>query len=372
MKTKIFALLLAVLLVLGCFVGCSSENGEQSGGEQTTVAGDNKETIIPEDSDFAVHFIDVGQADAALVVCDGKTMLIDGGNAEDSDLMYTYLVKQGITYLDYVVSTHAHEDHVGGIAGALTAVKDGVGTVYSPVTEADTDVFKTFVKKVQSMGKELTVPKAGDTFSLGEATVQILGPRKSYDDANDTSIVLRVVYGETSFLFTGDMESAAEADLLAAGVSLKSTVLKVGHHGSDSSTSYRFLREVAPIYAIISVGAGNTYGHPSETVLSRLRDADAKVYRTDLQGDIVCTSNGEKLTFQTTKNSDKETNPTEEDRTTSSTSAVTSYAYIGNVNTRKFHDANCGNLPEEANRIYFTSRQEAIEKGYSACGNCKP
>lgn len=254
---------------------------------------------VPEESSFAVHFIDVGQADCALVACDGAYMLIDGGNAEDSDLVFSYLKANGIGHLDYMVATHAHEDHIGGLSGAAYAAT--VGTALSPVTQGDTKVFKNLVKSLEKQNVSLTVPAPGDTFVLGSAQVEVLGPLKDYEDANDTSIVLRVRYGSTDFLFTGDMEAAAEADLVEAGIRLSSTVLKVGHHGSSSSTSYRFLREVLPDYAVISVGADNKYGHPTEEVLSRLEDAEAKIYRTDLHGTIIAESDGSTVTFHTEK-----------------------------------------------------------------------
>jgi len=198
--------------------------------------------------------------------------------------------------------------------------------------------------------------------------VQVLGPQQQYDDPNDTSIVLKVSYGDTSFLFTGDAERTAEADILDAGYDLSSTVLKVGHHGSDTSTSYPFLREIMPEYAVIQVGAGNSYGHPTEDTLSRLRDADVEVYRNDLQGTIICTSDGETVAFTTEKNATARTNPTV---------VVTPELddvgeYIGNKNSKKFHLPSCKNLPAEKNRIYFESRQAAVEAGQSPCGNCKP
>ncbi|MGM9554796.1 MAG: ComEC/Rec2 family competence protein [Faecousia sp.] len=245
---------------------------------------------IPESPDFSVVFLDVGQADAALVLCEGEAMLIDGGNVADSDIIYTVLEKREITHLDYVVCTHAHEDHVGGLSAALHACT--VGTVYSPVTEYDSECFRTFARTAAEQGAELTVPAVGDSFRLGSARVDILACDSEAAETNNSSIVLKVVYGETSFLFTGDAEYEVEETLLESGADLSATVLKVGHHGSDTSTSYRFLNEVMPQYAVISVGKKNSYGHPSETVLSRLQDADATILRTDELGDIVLTSDG--------------------------------------------------------------------------------
>ena len=255
---------------------------------------------IPSGSSFAVHFIDVGQADAALVLCDGKAMLIDGGNAPDSNLIYTYLKKQGITHLDYIIGTHAHEDHIGGIPGALQVAT--VDTVYCSNTSYSTKAFKNFVSAVQAKGKSITVPTVGTTFNLGSAVCTILAVNTEKGGANNSSIVMRIVYGNTTFLFTGDAEREVEEKLLSSGVDLKADVLKVGHHGSNSSTTYPFLRAIMPEYAVICVGTGNTYGHPTENTLSRLRDADVKTFRTDKQGDIICVSDGNTVTFTPSRN----------------------------------------------------------------------
>ena len=264
---KILSITLAFLLTLTLFINPSA-----------TLAVN----AVEEGSSFEVHFIDVGQADAALVLCDDSAMLIDGGNAADSNLIYSYLKKLKVKELDYIVCTHAHEDHVGGLAGALNYAT--VDTALCPVTSYDSKAFKNFVKYLDKQDGEITVPEAGDTYELGSAEFEILGPIEiDEDDPNNTSIVLRIVYGETSFLFTGDAGRDEESDILDEDYELESTVLKVGHHGSDTSTSYKFLNEVLPKYAVISVGEGNSYGHPTEDTLSRLRDADVKVLRTDMQ-----------------------------------------------------------------------------------------
>lgn len=255
---------------------------------------------LPEGSSLEVHFIDVGQADAILVICDGQTMLIDGGNRADSNLMYSYLQKHNITHLNYVIGTHAHEDHIGGIAGALQYAT--VDTVYCPTRSYSTQAFKNFVNSVNNRGASIQIPTIGLTFKVGSAVCTILAVNTSNEDLNNTSIVMRMVYGENSFLFTGDAEDVVEKKLLDSGVTLKSDVLKVGHHGSNSSTTYSFLREVMPEYAVICVGSDNTYGHPTSNTLSRLRDADVTTFRTDKQGDIICRSDGKTLTFAVDRN----------------------------------------------------------------------
>ena len=228
------------------------------------------------------------------------------------------------------------------------------------------------VKYLDQQGTSITVPSVGDTYSLGEASVTVLGPTKDYDETNDTSIVLKVQFGSTSFLFTGDQEADAEKDLIASGADLKADVLKVGHHGSNTSTSYQFLREVAPEYAVISCGTDNQYGHPHSETLSKLRDADCTVYRTDLQGDITCVSDGTTLTWTTAKRaSDAEVNPTTADGS-GQNSTDTTGTYIGNINSQVFHKPTCNSLPAEQNQIQFSSREEAVSAGYTPCGRCKP
>ena len=312
---------------------------------------------------FEVHFIDVGQADSALVICDGHYMLIDGGNAEDSDLVYSYLERHGAKHLDCMVASHAHEDHIGGLSGALNYAT--VDTALCPVTEGDTKVFRDMVRFLGEQGKSLTVPAPGDKFSLGSAQVEILGPVTKYDDTNDTSIVLRIDYGETSFLFTGDMEKGAEADLLDSGANVRATVLKAGHHGSDTSSSYRFIREVSPKYAVLSVGTGNKYGHPSDEVLSRFRDAGTEVYRTDMQGHVIAVSDGKTVTFRTEKEADTATNPT---------GNSTLQTYIGNESSMKFHLPDCASVKNirEDKQVVFFSRVQALLAGYEPCGRCNP
>ena len=255
------------------------------------------------DTSFEVHFIDVGQGDCALVLCDGQTMLIDGGEASQSSKVYAYLKEHGVDHLNFIVASHAHADHVGGLSGALNyAIVD---VALCPVQDYDTKTFQSFVKYLGQQNIAITIPHTGDIYELGSATIQILAPLRDYEDPNDTSIVIKVIYGETSFFFTGDATRIAEADILGAGYDLSATVLKVGHHGSDTSTSYPFLREIMPKYAIISVGKDNEYGHPTDNTLSRLRDADVQVFRTDQQGTVICVSDGKTVSFEAEKKDQK-------------------------------------------------------------------
>ena len=313
---------------------------------------------------FEMHFIDVGQALSVLVECDGQYMLYDGGNVDDGSLVVSYLQSQGVEQLEYVFCSHAHEDHVGGLAAALAYFP--AYHVYSPVTEASTKCFKDFVKYTQQQGLQVEVPAVGTTWPLGGATVTMVGPVAQYSDTNDTSIVLRIEYGSTSFLLTGDMEKTAETDLVNSGVNLRADVLQVGHHGSSTSTGYLFLNSVLPEMAVISCGVNNKYGHPHEETLSILRDAGVNVYRTDLQGTITIGSDGQNYTVGTEHFAeDAQLNPTDP-----AASSTAQQAYIGNVNSKKFHLPSCSNLPAEKNQILFSSYDEAVEAGYTPCSSC--
>ncbi len=354
--------LLAMVAVLSALVLCVAPAGYAEGGTS---------------SSLTVHFIDVGQADAALVLCDGEAMLIDGGNKEDSSLIYTYLTDLAVDHLAYIVCTHPHEDHLGGLPAALNAAT--VDHALSPVSSFDSDLFFSFTTYLERQGVPITVPSPGDSFPLGNATVEVLGPA-AYDpgDLNDSSIVLRVTYGSTAFLFTGDCSRDEEQAILDSGMDIGCTVLKVGHHGSDTSTSYPFLLAASPRYAVISVGANNGYGHPAENTLSRLRDADVEVYRTDLQGDVICTSDGTAVTFTVERDPDIDTlAPVGPNSVQSSADADLSSGteYILNTRSHKFHYLECpaaAKMSEKNKLIYQGTRDEVIAMGYDPCGWCDP
>lgn len=335
------------------------------------------------ESELSVYFLDVGQADSILVECGGQYMLIDGGNVDDSQLVFSFLRNTiGTDHLDYVVSSHPHEDHVGGLAAALNACS--VGKIYSPVTDYDSEAFQSMAKYAQKQGLALTQPLPGETVQIGDAMAQFLVTGKDYNNINDLSIVVKVTLGQTSFLFTGDAEWELEHDLVDCGYDLSAAVLKVGHHGSDTSSSYVFLREVMPQYAVISVGADNSYGHPNDTTLSRLRDVGAQVFRTDLQGNILFRTTGDgAVSVQTQRESDDEAlfrgadlytyeEPTSVPALPSSDQGGA--PYIGNKNSKKFHYAYCPSVEDmkEKNKVEFQSRDEAISQGYVPCKNCNP
>lgn len=323
-------------------------------------------------ADIDIYFLDVGQGDAAVIVCDGELMMIDGGNPGDSQFIYSFLRNTlCVDHMKLMVATHPHDDHIGGLPATLNAVE--VETILSPVRDYDSKRFSSLLKYAP---QGVVVPDLGDTFQLGNALITVLGPATtSYENINDWSIVLRIDYGNTSFLFTGDASEVAESDMLASGEDLDSDVLKVGHHGSSSSSTSSFLKAVSPAYAIISVGSGNSYGHPSEETIDRLASIGARIYRTDLNGTIKCHSDGQEITFETERILQPEqTSETSAEAIDDSASQSEEYSYVGNMNSHKFHYPDCQSVSQmkEKNKCFFTSRDEAVGQGYVPCKNCNP
>lgn len=327
-----------------------------------------------------VHFIDVGQADCILVEQGSQSMLIDAGNKDDGDAVIKYIKQQGIDQFDYVVGTHPHEDHIGGMAAVIKAFK--VDKVYLPKVTHTSAAFESMVSAIKNQGLKATAPVPGSSFKLGEATCTILAPNgTAYDELNNYSIVIKMVYSETSFLFTGDAEAVSEEEMLNKGYDLSADVLKVGHHGSATSTSTAFLNAVNPKYAVISLGKNNSYGFPHRETMSKLKNKSIMVYRTDESGTVVAVSDGKTITFSGSlgsyanggSDSAVPAGGTKYDQSLPDTgAAAVENQYIGNKNSKKFHRATCSGLPSSKNQVVFATRDEAIDQGYSPCGSCDP
>ena len=254
-------------------------------------------------SNLEVHFLDVGQGDCAIVLCDGESMVIDGGPKSAARYVYAYIRESlKLVHIDYIVSTHPHVDHVYGLSAVLNAVPADL--VLTPTLEWDSYAFRSMVEYAEFQGAVLVIPQEGDILRLGSATVTILHcwPEAiRAGRANDSSIVLRIDYGSTSFLFTGDAEDWSEYMMIDRDACLKANVLKVSHHGSNTASTMEFLKAVSPEYAVVSVGADNEYGHPHGAVLARLESLHCTVLRTDLLGTVVMRSDGESIRIREKK-----------------------------------------------------------------------
>jgi len=348
-----------------------------------------------------VHFINVGQGDSTFIsLPNGESVLIDGGTRGSGSTVRSYLNGLNINKIDYVIATHPHEDHIGGLIEVINNFD--IGTVYMPDKVHTTIVFEDLLKAIDAKGKSINTLEAGDTIISGEhLNLNTVAPSSnvSGSNLNNFSIVNRLVFNNISFLFTGDIEDQVESSLVGSDFTLESDVLKVPHHGGNTSSSEALLNRVKPKHAVISAGSNNQYGHPHNDVIYRLNTVGANIYRTDIEGTIVATSDGNSVTFD--KNTSNEiTSNTESNSETgsgsssesgsnsqsstntgagsgsqsSSESAPINSSYLANANTMKFHKASCGHAKRIANhnRVEFDSRDGAVGAGYQPCKVCKP
>ena len=253
--------------------------------------------VVPLEENLKVYFIDVGEADSTLINSNNHYMLIDAGNNEDGEKLVNYLKSLGVSKLDYVILTHAHEDHVGGMDNIIRSFD--IGSFYMPDVAFPSTTFKETIKELENKGLKYKVPSIGDTISLGESKVKFLYVNDNEEDINSNSIVSKLTYNNTSFLFTGD--TTWEVEDILKSEDIKSNVLKASHHGSNDGANYQFLKAVKSEIVVISCGANNDYGHPHEKVLDKFKSLGMDIYRTDLDGTIIISSNGDEISIDKIK-----------------------------------------------------------------------
>ena len=372
---------------------------QQENGEASTAGTEGQREEQMPDGTLSVTFLDVGQGNAVLAEQGGAYMLIDGGNRDYSSFVVSYLKEQGVEELAYVIASHYDADHLNGVVGALHAFS--CGQVLAPDYVTDTRVYESFERVIKEQDIALAYPAVGDTYTLGDASFTVVCP-KAYDpkEDNDNSVGIRLVYGDTSFLICGDAGKAEEQAMLDSGVTLDSDVYLASHHGSEGSSSEAFMRAVSPTAVVVSAGAGNSYGHPTRTVLNRVKACGAALYRTDLQGTITVTSDGTSLSWSVDATKDyrdgdevaagaADTTGTSGTADTAGSAAQASSGgetaaggtadvtgeYVLNTNTKKFHRSSCSSVAQMSpeNKAAFSgSREELIAAGYDPCKRCNP
>lgn len=286
-KSSFDFIVILVMALFAIYMGVLGQSKADEVNNVTTSSGENLE----------VHFIDVGQADAILIHCKNENALIDAGKSDSDKKLTSYFNSLGINEFKYVFGTHAHEDHIGSMDTVILKYK--IGKFFMPDVITTTKTFEDVLDALDKKEYKFDTPKIDEEFFVCGAKIRVLYVGNNEKDLNSTSIIARLDYGNTSFLFTGDTTSEVEGMIYKKNV--KADVLKVAHHGSQYSSTLRFLKEVAPKYAVISVGEKNTYNHPSDIILNRLKVLNVETYRTDKFGTIIAESDGNVIQFKTEK-----------------------------------------------------------------------
>ena len=299
-KSPVVILFTLILVIIsGIYAACEGIIDIPGITDETTEAKSQIENSapVPEDGEVLFHFIDVGQGDAILITSAEGNMLVDTSVQSARDELVAYLEAAGVHTIDYLVLTHPDADHIGN-ADYIIENYD-VKNILLPDFAATTKTYERMLTAMENSEANVICPEPGYTFSIGALQNTVIAPNDDYKDANEVSIVIKSVYGETSVMLTGDAEVESEEDIVKvwSAESLKCDILKVGHHGSTSSTTDDFLAAVDPEIAVISCGEGNTYGHPHVETIDKLNAKGVEIYRTDLLGNIVFKTDGESFTL---------------------------------------------------------------------------
>lgn len=292
-KLKAVILIILTMLIASCSVviNDSTDNSNKNSNN------------LPESKDstsyhgkLKVSIVDVGQGDAIVIKTPGgKYVLIDSGPSKESDKFFNYLSKQKIKGFSAVIGTHPHEDHIGNMDKVI--LNYNAQNIYLPKVTASTKTFQNLMDALKNKNMKIKTAKAGVKFNIDGVSFEFLAPNSDkYEDLNNYSAALRVTYNNDSFIFMGDAEKLSEKEILKNNADISSQVIKIGHHGSSSSSSKEFLKKVNPKYAVISCGVGNDYGHPHKETIKLLNDMNIKAYRTDLNGTVTFESDGNKIT----------------------------------------------------------------------------
>lgn len=292
----IYLAVFAAIAVIGLITGELKPN------ELLGKPADN-DIVAAAQSDFSVHFVDVGQGDCILIESGDKNMLIDAGENGSEEAVFEYLKQQKIKEFDFIVATHPHSDHIGGLYEVISEypVKNVIMPRLSKENTPTTVTYEKMLKAVKESGARVIAAVPGNVYSLGEAEFQILAPFEQDENLNNMSVCIKLTYQGKSFLFTGDAEKAVEKQMMNSEYDLSADVFKLAHHGSSTSNSKAFLQAAAPDYAVISCGEDNSYGHPHREIVDLLYDSDIFVYRTDRDGSVVFTVNNNELKVVTEK-----------------------------------------------------------------------
>ncbi|MGF7059085.1 MBL fold metallo-hydrolase [Brassicibacter mesophilus] len=349
--TLLIILIISISLIAGCSAG-------------TVTQGSTQDNNINNDGELIVHFIDVGQADSILIqLPSGEIALIDGGNRDDSELIIEYLEKHNVSRINYLLATHPHEDHIGGLPEVVKSFQ--IDNVYMPNKSATTKIFESFITELKAKGLKATMAKGGlDIIDSNDLKFTILAPNsEKYSETNEYSIVCKLVYKDRSFIFTGDAEGVSEKEMIGKGLDLSADVLKVGHHGGRTSSTEEFLDCVDPKLAVISVAAENDYGHPHQETINRLEERNISIMKTSESGTIVISTDGQNINNQgvvVPDNVQLDEQNNEEDKE----------IIIGNKNTKVYHVKSCNSLPKAENQIIFNSKEDAEKAGYRPDSRC--